>query len=320
MTTYVFGSVLTHEAIFSNNRGESSGNPPTVTLQTVFRNGVMHTTVSAEAVRYALREAWQVAGVPLNRKSSEPGKTEYKRGVDFKEGEWHERVDDDLLGFMRADNPTRARRAPLEVGRGISLTPWRGETMANFASAGTNASREDYPGGKLKKDGNSHPYHVEVHQTRYMVDFALSVDAIGREGNTGKHYLDDAEILKRVELAVEGMVSLRRVGGGHTRYFADYSAAAVVLRVTDDPAPRFLGCYEPDEDTGVIRVPRLLGMMAGECPDILPSEIVVGAVPGTLGEDAVEALVKLEDKGLVVCGGVKAAAAAAVEKVKAARK
>ena len=78
------------------------------------------------------------------------------------------RLDDDVLGFMHASNDTVSRRAPLEVTRAISITPWTGEVMHNFASPGSNPARA----------GNDPiPYSVEAHHTRYQFGFALTPES-----------------------------------------------------------------------------------------------------------------------------------------------
>ncbi len=308
MATHIFGMVLTQEGTFSNNRGEGEG--VTSNLQKVFRNGDQWTTVSAEAIRYALREGWQFAGETLNRTMPDHSKSKYS-DTEFAEGKWQARLDDDLLGFMRADNPTRARRAPLEVTRAISVTPWRGETMNNFASPGTNVSSDYEKEGKLKKSASPHPHAVEVHHTRYQFGFALTPDAIGREGNNGESRHQPEEIVERVCKTLNGLVSLRRVGGAHARYFADYSAAAVVLRITSDPAPRFLYCFEQDEDRGDVSIPRLVEMSGDNDSDIPARELIITANISVAGFD------ELEEKGATVTSGVKMAVKKAGEKLSA---
>ena len=171
MTIHIFGMALTHEGTFSNNRGENEGN--TNTLQKVIRNGDLFSTVSAEAIRYALRDGWQQAGETLNRKTLDHRAVEYT-DREFADGSWSNRLDDDVLGFMHAKDDTVSRRAPLEVTRAISVTPWTGETMHNFASPGSNPA---------VTSGDPIPYSVEVHHTRYQFGFALTPDSLGRASN-----------------------------------------------------------------------------------------------------------------------------------------
>ena len=301
MTIHIFGMVLTHEGTFSNNRGENEG--ITNTLQKVYRNGDQYTTVSAEAIRYALRESWQQAGEQTNR--TMPSRTmpldqkpKYFSDPDFKK--WHKNLDDDILGYMHAQTKTVSRRAPLEVTRAISVTPWLGEVMNNFAAPGSNPA--------VSHD-NPIPYTVEVHHTRYQFGFALTPEAIGREDNTknGQHKQD--EIISRVEKTLNGLISLRRVGGAHARYFSDYSAEAVVLRVTNDPAPRFLYCFEQD-DRGAIHLPHIIKRAGEDKADILTKELFIGTAI------SIDEIKELKEKGaLIENGGVKAAVSEAIDEV-----
>ena len=57
-TRYLYGTILTSEAVAANNRGENIGN--TTTLQKVFHQDDLHTSVSAEAIRFALRYRFQL--------------------------------------------------------------------------------------------------------------------------------------------------------------------------------------------------------------------------------------------------------------------
>ena len=57
MSKHLFGLVLTPLGVAANNRGETEGN--TTTLQKLVWRGAVHTTVSAEAIRAAIRRRWQ---------------------------------------------------------------------------------------------------------------------------------------------------------------------------------------------------------------------------------------------------------------------
>ncbi|EMM80859.1 hypothetical protein LEP1GSC037_0249 [Leptospira interrogans str. 2006001854] len=56
MSLHIFGTILTPHGVAANNRGENEGNLST--LQKLLWNGEVHSTVSGEAIRYALRETW----------------------------------------------------------------------------------------------------------------------------------------------------------------------------------------------------------------------------------------------------------------------
>ena len=318
MSTHIFGMALTHEGTFSNNRGENEGN--TNTLQKVIRNGDMFSTVSAEAIRYALRDGWQQAGEALNRRTLDHRAVEYTDRK-FADDSWSNHLDDDVLGFMHAKDDTVSRRAPLEVTRAISITPWTGETMHNFASPGSNVSSDYEENGKeLKlKDGVSpHPFSVEVHHTRYQFGFALTPDSLGRSGNKTLSVHTNKEKLRRIEVTLNGLASLRRVGGAHARYLADYSPEILILRVTTDPAPRMLYCFEQHEGSGNIRVCALEKKLGR---DINPKELIIGTAIDISGlsdlerDDGGQITSECRWKGATLTEGVKDAVKRCVDRL-----
>jgi CRISPR-associated protein Cst2 len=249
MTMHLFGCVLTAKGTAANNRGENEGTVST--LQKIIRNGEIHSTVSAEAIRYALREVWQEdTTLHLNRRLSDNG-SEWKDD-EFKK--WDDNIDDDVLGFMHARKETVSRRGILEITRAISTTPWNGELSHNFASPGANpAVRHDNP----------IPYAVEEHHTRYQYGFAMTPEALGRDKAT------------RLEKTLLGIQNLRRVAGNHARFLFDFSPEVIVLRWTPDPAPRMLLCFDEDE-RGTMSLSRLAARVKGK--DIHANELVIGSV------------------------------------------
>jgi len=327
MTIHIFGMILTHQGTFSNNRGEGEG--ITNTLQKVIREGELYSTVSAEAIRYALREQWQEQGETLNRRTLNHRQVQMSN-QDF--NEWQNNLDDDVLGFMHAKQETISRRGNLEVTRAISTTPWAGEVMQNFASSGSNLS-QDYKDGQLKKGATPHPYAAEVHHTRYQFGFALTPDALGREqncdkqGEPAKSAYNNEEMTKRVRATLNGLLNLRRVGGAHARYFSDYSPEAIILRVTDDPAPRMLYCFQ-QSDTGGLSIRELFNKV--EAGDIVASELIIGT---TLDFAELRSVIVNENgagekdivadgplKGAYLVKGVKRAAELCMEKIATIKK
>lgn len=261
MTWHLFGVVLTHQNTAANNRGENRDN--TSTLQKILRNGEQFTTISAEAIRHGLREIWQVAGeISLNRTMPDHRSNKWE---DDQFKNWSGYVDDDVLGYMHAGD-AHSRRGILEIGRAISTKPWAGEFVRNFASPGSNpAVSSNVP----------IPYGAEVHHTRYQYGFALTPEFLGREGNSQNDSLSPEQKLQRVQWTLEGLQNLRHVGGNHARFLYDFSPEAIVLRLTTDPAPRFLNCFVEDEHGG-ISVKELLGRVQDNC-DIEGNELIIGS-------------------------------------------
>jgi len=287
MSVHVFGTVLTTRAVAANNRGENEGTA--TTLQKIIREGDLYSTVSSEAIRYALREVWlEDDELKLNRVVSHRG-SDWKDS-DFKDG-WQDYIDNDVLGFMHAKKETLSRRGVLEISRAVSTCPWPGTVSANFASPEAN------PAVTHK---NPIPYAAEMHDTRYQYTFAMTPESLAGDDK-----------LARLEKTLRGIQNLRRVGGNHARYLYDFAPEAIVVRVTDDPAPRIMLCFEESE-RGELSLRSLVRRMHGDEPDVVPSEVVVGS---TLAEIA--GLDELEGLKVAVKPGIKAAITAAIGKAKA---
>jgi CRISPR-associated protein Cst2 len=272
MTMHLFGTIITPQAVAHNNRGESEGTVST--LQKVIRNGDLFSTVSGEAIRYALREGWTAdPKLRVNRRVSQDG-NEWEDKEFKKPGEF---IDNDVLGYMHAKKSTVSRRGVLEISRAVSTTPWPGTLSAHFASAGSNPA--------VTAD-NPIPYQCEVHDTRYQYTFALTPDALLKDQRN------------RTEKTLLAIQNLRRVGGTHARFLFDFAPEAVVLRWTADPAPRIMFCFEQDE-VGKVSLAKLLARVTGN--DIDPKELVIGTA------DTVAGLEQLRAAGAAVHPGVKAA-------------
>lgn len=287
MTMHLFGTILTPQAVAHNNRGESEGTVST--LQKVIRNGDLYSTVSSEAIRYAIRESWtsdpDLEG-GINRKVSPDGNEWVDK--DFKKAENF--IDNDVLGYMHAKKETVSRRGILEISRAVSTTPWPGSIAANFASAGSNPA---------VASNNPIPYQCEIHDTRYQYTFALTPDSLLKDK------------ISRTEKTLHALQNLHRAAGNHARFLYDFAPDAVVLRWTADPAPRMMFCFEQAED-GVMRLTKLLSRVEGK--DIDPKELIVGTA------EKVDGLDELKAMGANVHGGVKAAFAEAIARIRKAVK
>jgi CRISPR-associated protein Cst2 len=281
MTMHLFGTVLTSQAVAHNNRGESEGTVST--LQKVIRNGDLHSTISSEAIRYALREGWLAdAQLKLNRKVSHSGSEwndkEFKKPEDF--------IDNDVLGYMHAKKETVSRRGILEISRAVSTTPWPGTVSAHFASPGSNPA--------VTAD-NPIPYQCEVHDTRYQYTFALTPDALLKSR------------LTRTEKTLLAIQNLRRPAGNHARFLFDFAPDAIVLRWTTDPAPRMMFCFDQYED-GRLSLAKLVARVKGG--DISPSELAVGTA------ESIDGLEELKKLKVAVHDGVKKAFTAIISRVR----
>ncbi|MDT4952791.1 MAG: CRISPR-associated protein Cst2 [Acidobacteriota bacterium] len=308
-THYLYGTVLTSEAVAANNRGDNIGN--TTTLQKVFHQDDVHTSVSAEAIRFAIRYRFQLEGMRLNRTyDAEEGKLNYE---DEKRANWNPNgdvfIDDDLMGFMdaaaakkeeedlaseeastseeqvatpakgakkpRAQGKSATRRiSPLAIGRAVSLRPYRGEISFNAVS------------GKKEK-GTLSLYNAEMHTTEYQYSFGLNMGDVINKANIG-HLID-------------AIVDPPPVAGNHARFAYDFSPASIVLRITNAHSSKIQNCFEHDETTRSYTVEKLIQRI--ESGDIPADELIVG---GELAETPDGD--QLKRLGVTIFPGVKAAA------------
>ena len=298
MSLHVFANIVTPFGTAANNRSESEGN--ITTLQKLIWHGQVHSTVSAEAIRFALRRllATEEEG-GTNRTWNENERV--NEWQDHRFGGWASEdgdtfIDDDLLGYMIAEaaktegeaGSASVRRAVLEITRAVSLTPWSGDVTFNAASPGATPSA-------AKKGQYPVPYGTEVHATRYQFGLAMTPD---RLRNTS-----------RASAAIRAIASLRTVAGNHGRFLFDFSPESIVLRITDDPAPRLLYCFDTDDGGKTIGADALLRRV--ESGDILGEELIVGGdiCAATVGKTLRKAGVEsMHD-------GVKAAISAACEAI-----
>lgn len=295
---HLFGNVLTGYGTAANNRGENEGN--ITTLQKLLWKGNVHTTVSAEAIRWALRYYWQTASddYAVNRHWDDDKNDNQWQNENFNEMSF---IDDDVLGFMRAEaakteasdhepkkkgkkalpkGTTTARRGVLEVSRAVSTTPYVGDITFNAKSG---------------QKGSTSLYGAEVHATRYQYGFAL----------TPNRLKDKSRIIP----VLDGLISLGEVGGNHSRFLYDFSPDSLVLRWTHDFSPRFLYCFQEDEE-GTISVSDLIEKV--EAGDIDPTELWIAG--GIVNSDS-EQLEELETRGANVFKGIKLAAESLKEKI-----
>lgn len=314
-THYLYGTVLTSEAVAANNRGDNIGN--TTTLQKVFHRDDLHTSVSGEAIRFALRYRFQLEDLPVNRTyNPDTGK------VRFVDSEWidwnpeeNEFVDDDLMGFMNAaaaksegededagaakettqedKKTTRGRGAkkgkaykhtsPLAVGRAVSLRPYRGELSYNAAS---RKEGEKTKKGDVEAAGLS-LYNAEMHTTEYQYFFGLN--------------LNDVIAKENVNHLIDAIIDPPPVGGNHARFAYDFSPASIVMRITRAHSSKIQNCFEHDEETRGYTVKKLIARV--ESGDVPADELIIG---GELADT--EEGKKLKELGVSVHKGVRAAA------------
>lgn len=305
MSTHVFGAVVTGLGTAANNRGLTEGN--ITTLQKLVWNGQVHSTVSAEAIRFAFRRRLYDEGQPCNRAWDEGKRINTWRDPDFER--WSAKskdepfADDDLLGYMAAEGAkeegsagsAKVRRAVLEVTRAVSLSPWPGDVTFNAASPGATPSAAKKDKGGVK---NPVPYGTEMHATRYQYGFALTPERL--------------RVLERAAVAIKALASLGAVAGNHGRFLFDFSPDSIVLRITDDPAPRVL--YVFSQDDGRVGLGDLVRKVRAR--DVKAEELIIGG--------SVVSSLSAADKDVLASAtlldGVRAAAECASDRLRARQK
>ena len=268
---YLFGTLLTHYGSASLNHGKKKGN--TSFLQKARWHNKLHSVVNSDPIRWALRFYWQQNGYPVNRNWDGDEFVNNWLDENFDPERF---IDDDVLGFM---NPEAVRReiteevddddndseseveqqtrivypqrlGALGVNRAFSLTPFDGGVTFNSKSG--------------EKDITS-LHFIEFHNTRYQYAFALDCN----------HLKDKSRILD----VLDGLISVRQVGGHNNVFCYDFSPESFVLRWTQDPSPDMFYCFEQLETKpGVYVEPTisnsLLESVADE--DIDPNELWIG--------------------------------------------
>jgi CRISPR-associated protein Cst2 len=324
MSLHIFGAIVTHHGTAANNRAETEGN--ITTLQKLLWFGRVHSTVSAEAIRFAIRRRLGEKE-ETNRYWVETGPKARNEWRDDKFERWAANgsyIDDDLLGFMSADaakeentpppaddqkekesaapgaaqvgrkprakGTANVRRSPLEITRAVSMSPYGGDVTFNAASPGATPSAQK--GEKGVK--NPVPYGTELHATRYQYGFALTPGSLRKP--------------ERARTAIEAIAALGVVAGNHGRFLYDFSPESVVFRITQDPAPRLLYIFEgagPEVDA-----PALLARVEAE--DLPAGEIIIG---GAFSRSPTAR--KVEALGATVVHGVRDAARLVCDRIAA---
>jgi CRISPR-associated protein Cst2 len=272
-------------------------------LQHVFWGGHDHTTVSSEAIRFAIRLRAQFEN-----------SSQVNRVFDVEEGKWtyrekdvydpEEFADDDIFGFMNAQaakesdggsdeegtattrrrkpkGTTTKRRAPLAVARAVSLEPYQGEL--SFGSAGKEKDRTSL-------------FSAEVHTTRYQYAFGLSLGELKKP--------------ERASLVLDGVLDPPHVAGSHARFLFDFSPEVIVLSISNRHSHGFLHPF--DRAKAGATVARLIARV--RCGDLSPEELIVGGLDPASGEG-----LQLKELGVEVHHGVRKAVESAKKRIGGAK-
>ena len=280
---HLHGNILTEYGLASNNRGRNEGN--LATLQKIHWHGKQHTTVSSEAIRAALRWFWQEQGLSLNRNVNyEDPDNIYSYKDDCFDPNLY--IDDDILGYFKIEkaqkSPKSGQDEEIKIGDAEqqvdeSAQKAKPKSRSKKKEAAPIDDREDVavestpkeeylpkPKGRgiprkgaldLTKAISTTPYDFDVlqsafggkcHSTHYQYCFSM----------TPNHLKDP----KRVFHVLDGINSLHRVGGSHSRWLYDFSPNSLILRWTHDPCSRHLYSIDAKHNE-TVTAPKLLQRM-----------------------------------------------------------
>ena len=270
---YLFGTLLTHYGSASLNHGKSKGNTSSLQKARWQNKNKFHSVVNSDTIRWALRFYWQQNGYPINRNWDADEFINYWLDDNFNPEKF---IDDDVLGFLnleavrreiteevndsndesQSESTQRTRIAypqrlgALGVNRAYSLTPFDGGVTFNSKSGA--------------KDRNS-LHFIEFHNTRYQYVFALD----------SNHLKDKTRIFD----VLDGLMSIRQVGGHNNVFCYDFSPESFVLRWTQDPSPDMFYCFEQLETKPGVYVEPSISPSLNESvvnEDIEPDELWIG--------------------------------------------
>ncbi|HEY9611244.1 type I-B CRISPR-associated protein Cas7/Cst2/DevR [Allocoleopsis sp.] len=235
----LFGNLLTHYGSASLNHGQSRGNVSP--LQKAWWHDKIHSTVSGDAIRWALRYYWQQQDYPVNRVWNADTFKNLLTNEDFDPVRF---IDDDVLGYMKTEAAKEEiiqeeletqnkqnkekrgkkskgnsipRLGALGVTRAISLTLYNGTISLNARSGEPNRTSLHNP---------------EYHNTRYQYGFALD-----------PNHLKDKS---RLFAVIDGLMSIRKVGGHNNVFCYDFSPESMVFRWTQKNSPHIFYCFQQD--------------------------------------------------------------------------
>jgi CRISPR-associated protein Cst2 len=279
MTYHLFGNLITARGIAANNRGETEGNR--TTLPKVFWGDKLHVTVSAEAIRWAIRYYWQIMGIPVNRQwLEEEQDIKYILADNNEKFNSKSFIDDDVMGYMDAKpgkgSEAVKRRGALEVTRAVSLESAEKIEITFNSKSGKKGKKGG--GDSEAEKAKVSIYSTETITTRFQYGMAITPQRL--------------VVPERIIDVLNAVTKLANVGGNQARFLFDFSPESAIFRWTHHPVPQFLLSFEQSENDR-LTAPRLRQLI--ECEEIPAEEIwIFGGYAFTTEAQA------LKDKGVHV--------------------
>ncbi len=345
MSKHLFGLIVTPYGTAANNRGENEGN--ITTLQKILWKNEVHTTVSAEAIRWAFRHYWQKqnGNDSVNRRwNDESGDHSWQdqtwkpwTSLDEADGKLPTFIDDDVMGFMLAEAASMDGNDELD-----SLKSDKKKLDDMFKALSKEEQKTD-DGKSLKEQlktidtkikvmsqgkADKRKGALEVTRAISLLPFAGDITFNAKSGTKSNTSLYGTEVhatryqygialtpeslreKARVLDVVDAVVNLAEVAGNQSRFLYDFAPDSVAFRWTDDFAPRFLYGFDMDSEANLSFSTILEKVKSG---DISANELFIGGkIVNTLPDSEKELL-----NGASLHDGVKAAANALKAKIKA---
>jgi CRISPR-associated protein Cst2 len=345
MSKHLFGLIVTPYGTAANNRGENEGN--ITTLQKILWKNEVHTTVSAEAIRWAFRYYWQKqnGNDSVNRRwNDESGDHNWQdqtwkpwTSLDEADGKLPTFIDDDVMGFMLAEAASTDGNDELD-----SLKKDKKILDDEFKALSKDEQKTD-DGKSLKEKvktidakikvmsqgkADKRKGALEVTRAISLLPFAGDITFNAKSGTKSNTSLYGTEVhatryqygialtpeslreKARVLDVIDAVVNLAEVAGNQSRFLYDFAPDSVAFRWTDDFAPRFLYGFDMDSEANLSFPTVLEKVKSG---DISANELFIGGkIIQMLSNSERELL-----NGASLHDGVKAAANALKAKIKA---
>jgi CRISPR-associated protein Cst2 len=348
MSKHLFGLIVTPYGAAANNRGETEGN--ITTLQKILWKNEVHTTVSAEAIRWALRYFWQRrnGNDSVNRRwNEETGEHDWqdqtwkpwtsKDEVDRSQPTF---IDDDAMGFMLAEAANTDGNDALD-----SLKDEKKKLDDEFKKLSKDEQKDAHGKSlrervkllndqiKVLSQGTTDKRRgaLEVTRAISLAPFAGDITFNAKSGTKTSTSLYGTEVHatryqygialtpeslrepKRVLDVIDAVTALSEVAGNQSRFLFDFAPDSIVFRWTDDFAPRLLYGFEMDTDTN-LSFPIILEKVKNG--DIAANELYIGGNIVKALSDEDRKLLSGNGIGAFLHDGVKATAQKLKEQVR----
>jgi len=288
---YLFGTILTHYGSASLNHGQRKGNISPIQKCQWYDN--LHSTVNADAIRWALRYYWQLMGYSINRKWDADNRTNRFTNESFDPENY---IDDDVLGYMKAEaakedivegeeieeeKSSSSKTEDIVEGEKIEKKKSpsskhskgkqnndkaKGNSIQRMGALGLNRAISLIPyngtitfNSKSGEKDRTSLHFIEYHNTRYQYVFALNIN----------HIKDKSRIFK----VIDALMSIHQVGGHNNVFCYDFSPESFILRWTQKMTPQIFYCFEQGKSEPQIKANLIEEINGG---DVDPKELWIG--------------------------------------------